>query len=72
MEVVASQEVSSRLVAGLERVCDHPVVAGRLPVELGGNVVDFPGSHFRLMGARRTPASETVIEVSHTDEQSVS
>lgn len=78
MEVVASQEVtvvlSSHLVADLERVCDHLIVLAASRVQLAGDVADLLASHFRLSGPRRDPtslpASQTVIEQSHTDKQS--
>ncbi|MBV8430569.1 MAG: ABC transporter ATP-binding protein, partial [Solirubrobacterales bacterium] len=78
MEVVAAYEVSvvlsSHLVADLERVCDHLIVLACSRVQLAGEVTELLGSHFRLTGPRREPgslpASQTVIEESHTDKQS--
>ena len=77
MEVVADGDVSvvlsSHLVADLERVCDYLSCSwlagpgrrrGRRPA----------GSHRRLIGPRRDPATlppgKQVIEESHTDRQS--
>jgi ABC-2 type transport system ATP-binding protein len=78
MEFTTEQEVSvvlsSHLVADLERVCDYLllVVAGR--VELAGEVDELLATHRRLSGPRRDgarlPATQRVIEASHTDRQS--
>jgi ABC-2 type transport system ATP-binding protein len=74
MEVVATEEfsvvLSSHLVADLARVCNYLVVLASSRVQLA----DLLGSHFRLSGPRcdpgSLPASQTVIEESHTDKQS--
>jgi ABC-2 type transport system ATP-binding protein len=78
MEVVAEHGVtvvlSSHLVADLERVCDFLVVLVTSHVQLAGEVGTLLASHHRLMGPRRDPsslpASQQVIEESHTDKQS--
>jgi ABC-2 type transport system ATP-binding protein len=78
MEVVAAQGVSvvlsSHLVADLERVCDYLVVLVASRVQVAGEVSELLASHHRLSGARRDaaslPASQQVIEESHTDRQS--
>lgn len=78
MEVVAEHGVtvvlSSHLVADLERVCDFLVVLVTSHVELAGEVSELLSSHHRLSGLRRDPsslpASQQVIEESHTDKQS--
>jgi ABC-2 type transport system ATP-binding protein len=79
MEVVAEHGVSvvlsSHLVADLERVCDYLVVLLASRVELAGEVTELLASHHRLSGPRRDPsslpASQQVIEESHTDKQSL-
>jgi ABC-2 type transport system ATP-binding protein len=78
MEVVAEHGVtvvlSSHLVADLERVCDFLVVLVTSHVQLAGEVGTLLASHHRLTGPRRDPsslpASQQVIEESHTDKQS--
>ncbi len=78
MEVVAEHGVtvvlSSHLVADLERVCDYLVVLVTSHVQLAGEVSALLASHHRLSGPRRDPAtlpaSQEVIEESHTDKQS--
>ena len=78
MEVVANQGVSvvlsSHLVADLERVCDYLVLLVVARVQLAGEVSALLGSHHRLSGSRRDPASlpanQEVIEESHTERQS--
>jgi len=78
MEVVAEHGVtvvlSSHLVADLERVCDYLVVLVTSHVQLAGEVSALLASHHRLSGPRRDPsslpASQQVIEESHTDKQS--
>jgi ABC-type multidrug transport system ATPase subunit len=77
MEVVAEHGVSvvlsSHLVADLERVCDYLVVLVASRVQLAGEVTALLASHHRLSGPRRDPgslpASQQVIEESHTDKQ---
>ena len=78
MEVVAEHGVSvvlsSHLIADLERVCDYLVVLVASRVQLAGEVSELLASHHRLSGPRRDPstlpASQEVIEESHTDRQS--
>jgi ABC-2 type transport system ATP-binding protein len=78
MEVVAEHGVSvvlsSHLVADLERVCDYLVVLAASHVQLCGDVSEVLATHFRISGPRRDPAtlpaSQEVIEESHTDRQS--
>jgi ABC-2 type transport system ATP-binding protein len=78
MEVVADSEVSvilsSHLVADLERVCDYLVVLAAAHVQVNGEVEDLLGTHLRLTGPRRDPASlpadQHVIEASETGRQS--
>ncbi len=77
MEVVADQGVSvrlsSHLVADLERVCDHLIVLAASHVQLTGEVAELLATHHRLTGPRRDPASlpasQRVVEQSHTDRQ---
>lgn len=77
MEVVAEQAVtvvlSSHLVGDLERVCDYLVVLVASHVRVAGEVSELLASHHRLSGPRRDPAtlpaSQTVVEESHTDRQ---
>jgi ABC-2 type transport system ATP-binding protein len=78
MEIVASHGVSvvmsSHLIADLERVCDYLVIIVASQVQLAGEVSGLLASHHRLSGPRRDPrtlpASQQVIEESHTDKQS--
>jgi ABC-2 type transport system ATP-binding protein len=78
MEVVAEHGtcivLSSHLIADLERVCDYLVVLAASRVQLAGDVSELLASHHRLSGPRRDqgtlPASQEVIEASHTDRQS--
>jgi ABC-2 type transport system ATP-binding protein len=66
--------LSSHLVADLERVCDHVVILANSRVQVAGDVDELLGSHYRLTGPRRDPATlpsgQVVIEASHTDRQS--
>ena len=65
--------LSSHLVADLERVCDYLSSSSASRVQLAGEVRQLLGSHHRLSGPRRDPASlpanQEVIEESHTDKQ---
>jgi ABC-2 type transport system ATP-binding protein len=78
MEIVASHGVSvvlsSHLIADLERVCDYLVIIVASQVRLAGEVSGLLASHHRLSGPRRDPrtlpASQHVVEESHTDKQS--
>jgi ABC-2 type transport system ATP-binding protein len=78
MEVVAAHGVSvvlsSHLVSDLERVCDYLIVLVDSHVRVVGEVSDLLESHHRLSGPRQDPhtlpASQEVIEESHTDKQS--
>ncbi len=77
MEVVAEQGVSvvlsSHLVADLERTCDYLVVLVASRVQLSGEIGGLLASHHRLSGPRRDPgslpATQEVIEESHTERQ---
>jgi ABC-2 type transport system ATP-binding protein len=66
--------LSSHLVADLERVCDYVVILANSRVQVAGDVDELLGSHYRLTGPRRDPATlpsgQVVIEASHTDRQS--
>jgi ABC-2 type transport system ATP-binding protein len=78
MEAVAqhglSVVLSSHLVADLERVCDYLVVLVASRVRVAGEASALLASHHRLSGPRRDPgtlpASQEVIQESHTDKQS--
>jgi|SRR5450755_103757 ABC-2 type transport system ATP-binding protein len=78
MEAVAEHGVSvvlsSHLVADLERVCDYLIVLVASRVRVAGEVSALLAAHHRLSGPRRDPgtlpASQEVIEESHTDKQS--
>ena len=78
MEIVAEQGVSvilsSHLVTDLERVCEYLVVLVDSRVQLAGGMEALLSSHCLLTGPRRDPrslpASQEVIEASHTDRQS--
>jgi ABC-2 type transport system ATP-binding protein len=77
MEAVAEHEfsvvLSSHLVSDLERVCDHLIVLVASRVQLAGDLDTLLGTHHRLTGARRDPATlpadQHVIAASHTDRQ---
>jgi len=79
MEIVAEHEVSvvlsSHLIADLERVCDYLVVLIASQVQLAGEVSELLAEHRRLSGPRRDPgrlpASQEIIEETHTDKQSL-
>jgi ABC-2 type transport system ATP-binding protein len=66
--------LSSHLVADLERVCDYLIVLVASRVRVAGDVSELLATHCRLSGARRDPgtlpASQHVVEESHTDKQS--
>jgi ABC-2 type transport system ATP-binding protein len=78
MEAVAehglSIVLSSHLVADLERVCDYLIVLVASRVQIAGELSALLGSHHRLSGPRRDPATmpagQEVIQESHTDKQS--
>lgn len=67
--------LSSHLIADLERVCDYLVVLAASRVQVAGDVDALLASHHRLAGPRRDPAalpaSQEVIQESHTDKQSI-
>jgi len=77
-ESVAEHELSvvlsSHLVSDLERVCDYLIVLVSSQVQVAGEIEELLASHHRLTGPRRDlerlPASQEVIEASHTDRQS--
>ena len=73
-EYGTSVVLSSHLIADLERVCDYLVVLAASRVQVAGNVDALLASHHRLSGPRRDPASlpasQEVIQESHTDKQS--
>jgi ABC-2 type transport system ATP-binding protein len=77
MEAVAEHELSvvlsSHLISDLERVCDHLIVLVASRVQLAGDLDTLLGTHHRLTGARRDPATlpadQHVIAASHTDRQ---
>src|SRR4051794_29903090 len=78
MEAVAEDEISvllsSHVVSDLERVCDHVVVLVDSQVRVSGDVDQLLGTHHRLTGPRREPATlpgdQHVVRASHTDRQS--
>ena len=78
MEFVAEHDVSvvlsSHLLGDLERVCDYMILLMASRVQLAGDVEELLGSHRRLIGPRRDPATlpanQHVIEARHTDRQS--
>jgi ABC-2 type transport system ATP-binding protein len=77
MEAVAEHEfsvvLSSHLVSDLERVCDYLIVLVASRLQLTGDLDTLLGTHHRLTGARRDPATlpadQHVISASHTDRQ---
>jgi ABC-2 type transport system ATP-binding protein len=73
-EHAVSVVLSSHLVADLERVCDYLIVVADGRVELSGEVDELLATHRRLSGPRRDstrlPASQQVIEETHTARQS--
>ena len=78
MEFIAEDTVSvvlsSHVVADLERVCDHLILLAAGHVQLCGGVDELLATHRRLTGPRhdsaRLPASQQVIQESHTERQS--
>ena len=66
--------LSSHLIADLERVCDYLILLAEGRVQLSDKVDELLATHRRLSGPRRDsvpiPASQQVIEESHTDRQS--
>jgi ABC-2 type transport system ATP-binding protein len=78
MEVVVehgtSVVLSSHLMSDLELVCDYVVVLASSRVQIAGDVERLLASHHWLTGPRRDPvtlpASQIVIEASHTERQS--
>ena len=77
MAIVADRDISvvlsSHLITDLERVCDHLIVLVDSRVRVAGDIDDLLAQHHRLVGPRRDrplPASQQVIEQSHTDRQS--
>ena len=73
-EHTVSVVLSSHLVADLERVCDYLILVAEGRVQLSGEVDELLATHRRLSGPRRDsarlPASQQVIEETHTDRQS--
>ena len=73
-EHTVSVVLSSHLVADLERVCDYLILLAEGRVQLSGEVDDLLATHRRLSGPRRDsarlPATQQVIEETHTDRQS--
>ena len=78
MEFIAEDTVSvvlsSHVVADLERVCDHLILLAAGHVQICGGVDELLATHRRLTGPRRDsarlPASQQVIQESHTERQS--
>ncbi len=66
--------LSSHLVADLERVCDYLILVAEGRVQLSGEVDELLANHRRLSGPRRDsarlPASQQVVEETHTERQS--
>ncbi len=79
MEFTAAHRISvimsSHLVSDLERVCDYLIVLVASRVQVAGDVSGLLATHRRISGPRRDPAtlpaSQQVIQASHTDKQSV-
>jgi ABC-2 type transport system ATP-binding protein len=73
-EHTVSVVLSSHLVADVERVCDYLILVAEGHVQLWGEVDELLATHRRLSGPRRDsallPASQQVVEESHTDRQS--
>jgi ABC-2 type transport system ATP-binding protein len=77
MEFTAAHQVSvvmsSHLVSDLERICDYLIVLISSRVQVAGEVSELLGTHSRLSGSRRDPAtlpaSQEVIAASHTSKQ---
>jgi ABC-2 type transport system ATP-binding protein len=73
-EHAVSVVLSSHLVADLERVCDYLILLAEGRVQLSGEVDELLSTHRRLIGPRRDsarlPATQEVIEETHTDRQS--
>jgi ABC-2 type transport system ATP-binding protein len=66
--------MSSHLVADLERISEYLVVLVDSRVQVAGEIDELLATHQLLTGARRDPAtlpaSQRVINESHTDRQS--
>jgi ABC-2 type transport system ATP-binding protein len=73
-EHAVSVVLSSHLIAELERVSDYLILLADGRMQLSGEVDELLATHRRLSGPRRDssrlPASQKVIEESHTDRQS--
>jgi ABC-2 type transport system ATP-binding protein len=73
-EDAVSVVLSSHLIADLERVCDYVILLADGRVRLTGEVDELLATHRRLSGPRRDssrlPASQRVVEESHTERQS--
>jgi ABC-2 type transport system ATP-binding protein len=73
-EHAVSVVLSSHLIAELERVSDYLILLADGRMQLSGEVDELLATHRRLSGPRRDssrlPASQQVIEESHTDRQS--
>jgi ABC-2 type transport system ATP-binding protein len=78
MEAVAEQQLSvvlsSHLVSDVERACDFLIVLVDSRVQVAGDIEQLLGSHHRLTGPRREPATlpaeQEIIAASQTDRQS--
>jgi ABC-2 type transport system ATP-binding protein len=76
-QTVADQRLSvvlsSHLVADLERVCDYLIVLVGSQVRIAGDVAQLLGTHVRLTGARRDPATLPagwqIVSASHSGQQ---
>jgi ABC-2 type transport system ATP-binding protein len=73
-EHAVSVMLSSHLVADLERVCDYVILVVEGRVQLAGELDELLATHRRVTGPRRDsarlPASQEVIEETHTERQS--
>jgi ABC-2 type transport system ATP-binding protein len=74
VEQEASVILSSHVVADLERVCDYLIVLTAGRVQVAGDVDELVGTHHRLTGARRDPATlpggQELVYAGHTTKQS--
>ena len=73
-EHAVSVVLSSHLVDDLERVCDYLILLAAGRVQLAGEIDELLATHHRLSGPRRDssrlPASQQMIEETHTERQS--
>jgi ABC-2 type transport system ATP-binding protein len=67
--------LSSHIISDLERVCEYLIILSASRVQLADDIDTILHTHKRLVGPRTDPAAvaslHTVIEVSHTERQTM-